>query len=151
MITAFDSAMKCTEAMEYFALNEAYRRMWSRVLSEDVVPARFGILICTLPNLKELRLSHGWLMSFPIFSNMLTTGANSFIPRQWMRGFLAGPLDQLYSRLTVLEVPVDMTTLFFFCTSTVFDFRPLQQLRQRFRWIKRSLVQSARVSDERCL
>lgn len=130
MITAFEFAMKCTEIMRYFALNEAHRRMWSRALSEDVVPALFGILICTLSNLEELRLGHGWLIDFPVFSNMLTREANSFIPRQWMHGFLAGPLDQLYSRLTVLEVPVDMTTLFFFRTSAVFDFRPFQHLRE---------------------
>ena len=47
-----------------------------------------------------------------------------------MHGFLAGPLNQLYSRLTVLEAPVDMTALYFFRTSAVFDFRPFQQLKE---------------------
>ncbi|CAE6998800.1 hypothetical protein CFE70_000739 [Pyrenophora teres f. teres 0-1] len=129
MTSAFEFMTQCRAIVKHFALNETDRDMWMRALDEDVIPALFGILLCTLPNLKELRLGYGWLMDFPIFSNMLAT-EDRFIPKTWMRGFLAGPLELLYSRLAVLEVPADMKTLDVFRTCTVFDFRPFQQLTE---------------------
>ncbi|KAI0574920.1 F-box multi-domain protein [Pyrenophora tritici-repentis] len=129
MTSAFECMTQCRAIVKRFARNEKDRDMWMRALDEDVIPALFGILICTLPNLKELRLGQGWLMDFPMFSNMLATQVQP-IPKTWMYSFLAGPLDLLYSRLTVLEVPADMRTLEFPGTSTVFDLRPFQHLAE---------------------
>jgi hypothetical protein len=124
---------KCKPVIEKFAPGILDQYRWRRALEEDVVPALFGVLVCMLPNLKELKLGGGWLMDFPIFSTMLSHEVqNSHLhsPYGWQHEFLAGALAHIAPRLEVLEVAADMSTLCFFRAATVFDFSPFHQLKE---------------------
>jgi hypothetical protein len=119
--------------IQHFAGTKHHEKQWLTALTEDVVPALFGMLICVLPKLKELRLGDAWMLDFPLFANMLCTTAKAFpmAPSEWRHHFLAGALNSILTRLKVLEVPTDMTAMYFpLRTTTIFDFRRFENLTE---------------------
>lgn len=123
---------KCEEVIRCSGKDEKNVRRWSKCLEEDCIPALLGILLCTLPNLEELLLGDTWLMDMPIFASMCSPDvyASGLGPREWRHGYLKDVLDTLAPRLRVLEVPTDMSSLWFsHRTGTVWDFRRFENLK----------------------
>lgn len=124
---------RCDEIINHFALDKNTKKEWVAALQEDCVPALFGVLISVLPNLKELRLGNTWLMDFPIFCCLNAGDALSFmLPLNLHHGFLNSPLQQMLSRLEILDVSADITGTFFFSrtTTTVFSFAHFTNLKE---------------------
>ena len=123
----------CKNIIDHWAENAAHKFLWHDAMETDVVPALFGVLVCSLPNLKELRLGEGWLLDFPVFSRLLSAEAQaySYWPRNWDHRYLSSALEAIAEKLEVLEVPADMTA---FYTSravpTIFDYRRFPKLRE---------------------
>jgi hypothetical protein len=125
-----DFRKRCKKVIKKFAPGTFEQYMWKGALRKDVVPALFGVLICMLPNLKELNLGNGWLMDFPIFSTMLSQVVGVIhSPLGWQHEFLACALGHITPRLEVLEVSADMSSLYLYRAATVFDFRTFRQLK----------------------
>jgi hypothetical protein len=123
-----DFVAKCTKVIERHAADKNCARRWTAALHDDCVSALFGVLVCMLPNLSELRLGNTWLMDFPILSFILSPDITFVSPAEWRHRFLVGVLP---SKLRVLDVPADMTSSFFTSqANTVFDFRSFQDLRE---------------------
>ncbi|KAG9190430.1 hypothetical protein G6011_08518 [Alternaria panax] len=123
----------CETQIQHYATNKRHAEDWIRALETDIVPALFGVLLCVLPNLRELKVGDAWLMDFPFFANMRSPSAiaNPPHPWSWKHNFLSGALTAILPHLTVLEVPSDMTTLM--CDhsmATLFDFRRFETLRE---------------------
>jgi hypothetical protein len=107
------------------------KRQWSTALFDDVVPALLGVLLCSMPKLKELRLGDVWLMDTPIFASMVSPDIRGALPSAWHHPYLRSALAMLLPKLEVLEVPADMSSLFFSPRAiTVFDFRRFRSLRE---------------------
>ncbi|KAH9861693.1 hypothetical protein J1614_011446 [Plenodomus biglobosus] len=99
---------------------------------EDVVPALFCNLLINLPRLQELKVGDAWLMDFPIFERMLSsfTANMLYLPVEWDNTFSLHAYVHLMPRLTVLNVPTDMTSMFFSdLVQAIFDFRPFTALK----------------------
>jgi hypothetical protein len=124
---------KCSELIVYYASNTKHIMEWQTGLNGDCVPALLGILLCTLPNLTELKLGNTWLMDIPIFSMMLSPDVITKypLPKEWRHEYLNDVLRRLYPRLSVIEVSADMSSMYFFHYGhTVYDFRRFQGLKQ---------------------
>ncbi|KAI8938170.1 hypothetical protein NX059_005835 [Plenodomus lindquistii] len=100
-------------------------------IQEDVVPALFCNLVSNLPNLQELKLGDAWLMDFPVFERMLSPEARLVsLPQGWRNAFSASVYAKLLPQLTVLNVPADMTAMYFDMRApTVFNFQSFKALR----------------------
>jgi hypothetical protein len=124
---------KCVEVIEHYGDTPRHKHKWRDALQDDVVPALFGVLMCILPNLTSLKLGNAWLMDFPIFSQILSADvrADYYSPNGWRHRYLAGPLGVVAGKLEVLEIPADMTALYF-CSraATVFDYRQFTNLKE---------------------
>ncbi|KAH7091612.1 hypothetical protein FB567DRAFT_519048 [Paraphoma chrysanthemicola] len=136
-ITALDwypsFVAKCDELIEDYALDKQHARKWRDALHDDCVPALLGLLICTLPNLQTLHLGDAWLMDIPLMSVMISPEAkqHTMLPLEWLHSFLAGAANTLYSSLQVLDIPADMSSIWFLSRMpTIFDFRPFENLRE---------------------
>ncbi|KAF1830381.1 hypothetical protein BDW02DRAFT_573077 [Decorospora gaudefroyi] len=108
-------------------------RRWRRALVQDVVPALFGTLLCALPHLRELKLGDAWLLDFPIFASTHSAGAQlrSVPPKGWKHDFLLDALRPLLPQLTLLEVPADMTTMYYPGSARgFFDFTRFENLTE---------------------
>ncbi|CAO2654019.1 Nn.00g107520.m01.CDS01 [Neocucurbitaria sp. VM-36] len=124
---------KCAVIITHFAHKKKEKDEWLDALRNDVVPALFGVLLCILPNLKDLKLGNAWLMDFPFFSTMLASypGMQFMMPAAWEHSFLAGALTPLLSRLDCLEVPADMVSMYVHSRTTrIFDFRRFVRLKE---------------------
>jgi hypothetical protein len=123
---------KCKEIISYWAMGHNVAPHWKQALYFDCIPALFGVLICILPNLKELKLGNAWLMDFPIFSNMLSPDANTTYmqPTEWKHTFTNSAMSLLLTRLEVLDLPADMSCMLFVHINTVFDFRRFENLKE---------------------
>jgi hypothetical protein len=123
---------QCKNVISYWATTYQYELQWHAALYFDCIPALFGLLICILPNLRKLKLGNCWLMDFPSFSNILSHDARSRLmqPPAWKQSFTNGAMSLLLIRLEVLEVPADMSRIFFMGISTVFDFRGFKDLKE---------------------
>jgi hypothetical protein len=123
---------QCKNVISYWATTYQCELQWHAALYFDCIPALFGVLICILPNLRELKLGNCWLIYFPIFSNILSPDARSRLmqPPAWKQSFTNGAMSLLLIRLKVLEVPTDMSRIFFLGISTVFDFRGFKNLKE---------------------
>ncbi|KAH8724463.1 hypothetical protein GQ44DRAFT_827419 [Phaeosphaeriaceae sp. PMI808] len=130
---------KCSEFISeysaHYAMDSASTNQWTAAIHDDCIPALFGILIATLPNLKELRLGHAWLMDFPIFAEMVSPTFKlnpiAISPWTWPHSFMATILTPHLSRLNVLEVPADFSSVSFTqIDNTVYDFRPFRNLKE---------------------
>jgi hypothetical protein len=125
---------KCAESIFHYSQNKRHAKRWITALYHDCIPAIFGVLLYMLPNLRELRLGNTWLMDFPLFSCMLSpdvTAAHIPSPFLWSQMFLSGALESLMLHLQILDVPADMSSLFFPThANTVFDFRHFENLRE---------------------
>jgi hypothetical protein len=123
----------CKNMIQHYAATEPHAMDWNYALSDDIVPALFGVLLCALPNLRELKLGDAWLMDFPVFASTRSASAlaNSSHPLDWEHDFLGGALTAKLPHLTVLEIPTDMTALLFsHSMTTLFDFRRFQNLKE---------------------
>ncbi|KNG46391.1 hypothetical protein TW65_87031 [Stemphylium lycopersici] len=101
----------------------------------DVIPALFSVLLCMLPNLRELKLSDAWMIDFPFLTTALSASAtqNIIMPLDWAgkRGYQSDAIAALFTRLTVLEIPTDMTAMCFSRGIAMpFDFRNFSNLRE---------------------
>lgn len=125
---------KCREIVWYYARGAEERMYWAMAMEVDVVAGLFGVLLCVLPGLRELKLGGGWLMDFPVLSNMLAEGParlHVHLPGEWKKRFLAAALEEVRSRLQVLELPADMSALWFGAqVDGVFDFRGFGALKE---------------------
>jgi hypothetical protein len=123
----------CKTMIKHYATTKRHARDWINSLKTDIVPALFGVLLCALPNLRELKVGDAWLMDFPFFANTVSPSAiaNSPHPYTWDHSFLNGALTTILTRLTVLEVPSDMTALLLNRNmDTLFDFRRFENLKE---------------------
>ena len=69
---------------------------------QDVTSAFTAILLVSLPNLQELRLSAAWLMEFPIFAGLeVNQLPNRRLPYDWKQEWLGPLLLPLLSKLKV--------------------------------------------------
>lgn len=124
---------KCDEIISHFALDQKSKSQWARALRGDCVPALFGVLISVLPNLKDLRLGNTWLMDFPIFCCILAGGPGSYmLPLNLHDDFLRCPLQQMLSKVEILDVSADMTGTLPLSrsTTTVFTFAHFANLKE---------------------
>jgi hypothetical protein len=113
--------------------NSESKTQWEKALHEDCISALFGVLLCTLPNLRELRLSNAWLMDFSIFWSLQSpyvASSSTFVPSAWKNQFLEEALAGLLPKLEILEVPADMSRLYFHRTPTILDFRRFASLKE---------------------
>jgi hypothetical protein len=123
----------CKTMIKHYATTKRHAKDWIYSLQADIVPALFGVLLCALPNLRELKVGDAWLMDFPFFANTRSPSAiaNSPHPWAWEHSFLSGALTATLPLLTVLEVPSDMTALIFdHSMTTLFDFRRFENLKE---------------------
>ncbi|KAF1943841.1 hypothetical protein EJ02DRAFT_442990 [Clathrospora elynae] len=123
----------CASIVSHFADSKKYEEIWLAALDRDVVPALFGVLLCTLPNLRKLKLGDAWLLDFPLFANMFSQDAKEglVLPHSWRHHFLVGALTAILPRLKVLEPPTDMKSLFMGIEITaLFDMRCFAKLRE---------------------
>jgi hypothetical protein len=123
----------CETVIKHFATKSHYAKAWIGAIREDIVPALFGVLICSLPNLHELKLGDAWLMDFPLFASTRSASAMAHYssPFEWRHKFLSGALTAKLPHLTVLEIPSDMTAQrFSHNVTTLFDLRPFESLRE---------------------
>lgn len=58
----FKILSKCCEVIKIHSSDNKHTLEWLTDLYDDCVPALLGILICTVPNLRELKLGNTWLM-----------------------------------------------------------------------------------------
>jgi hypothetical protein len=102
--------------------------LWGIALFCDCMPALFSVLLCMLPKLQELRVSNTWLIDFPMFIHVLSCNITYVQPAGRRHGYPAGVLS---AKLQVLNVPADMTSLWFSTQiNTVFDFRRFSELKK---------------------
>jgi len=105
---------------------------WREMIRQDVIPGLFNSLLFVLPNLQELKIGGAWLMDFPIFNNLLSSNAiqSRRLPHNWHNSLNKAALSTILSRLTVLNVPADMTGVWFTRrNSNIFDFRAFTALK----------------------
>ncbi|KAF1848730.1 uncharacterized protein K460DRAFT_275792 [Cucurbitaria berberidis CBS 394.84] len=124
---------RCAAVVAHFAQGKEQEDQWLDALRDDVVPALFGVLLCILPNLEELKLGSAWLMDFPLFSIIRSREAIArfTLPIDWKHDFLTGALTAVLPRLRYLEVPTDMTSIYFPSRITsLFDFRAFTGLKE---------------------
>jgi hypothetical protein len=123
---------KCKTVIAYWATGNQCEAQWLSALYSNCLPALFSVLICILPNLRELKLGNCWLMDFPIFSNILSPDAKAspMQPLAWKQNFTNRGMSLLLTRLELFEVPADMSRIFFMNTTTVFDFRGFKNLKE---------------------
>jgi hypothetical protein len=123
---------KCRNVISYWATGNECEAQWLSALYSNCLPALFGVLICILPNLRELKLGNCWLMDFPIFSHMLSPGAKAspMQPLAWKQNFTNCGMSLLLTRLELFDVPADMSRMFFRSATTVFDFRGFRNLKE---------------------
>lgn len=114
------------------ATSSRRKAQWKKALTDDCIPALFGVLLCTLPNLRELMLGNAWLMDFPIFWSIRSpyVAASVSIPSEWRHKFLDSALTMILPKLEILDVPADMSQLYFLRTPTVFDFTKFENLKE---------------------
>lgn len=105
----------CKVVMERYVCSEAMEAEWRAALQDDVVPALFTVLLCMLSKLKELTLGNAWSMDFPIFAHLLSpnTRALPYIPTAWSSSYSAPAVITRIWQLKVLELPADMTAMYF--------------------------------------
>ncbi|KAI4710261.1 hypothetical protein J4E89_004712 [Alternaria sp. Ai002NY15] len=123
----------CGVMINHFATNKRHAKDWLEAIKDDIVPALFGVLICALPNLRELKLGDTWLMDFPLFASARSASARASytLPYEWKHKFLLGALTAKLPHLTVLEIPSDMTAIrYSHSVTTVFDLRRFESLRE---------------------
>ncbi|KAF2123408.1 hypothetical protein P153DRAFT_371728 [Dothidotthia symphoricarpi CBS 119687] len=124
----------CMQNVYFYAGGAREKLYWGMALNEDVVAALFGVLLCVLPGLQELRLGGGWLMDFPFFSTVLASEFQDhrFEPEAWQEhSFLAGALAVVRPRLRVLHVPAEMTAMRRCAhVRTFLDFRAFDHLSE---------------------
>lgn len=109
---------KCEEIIKFYGDQKSILTgyEWREALDDDIVQALFSILIVSLPNLKELRVSTTWLMDMPVFSTLLiphASGPTFLKPRQWRKPWMIHILNALKRRLEVLEFPANMDYMLF--------------------------------------
>lgn len=124
---------KCNEIIEHFALDNKSKSKWAIALQNDCIPALLGVLICVLPNLKQLKLGNTWLLDFPMFSDMLSGGnASRMLPWGHESTFMEGQLQLLLQKLEYLDVSADMSCTWFHSrvTTTVFTFVNIKNLKE---------------------
>lgn len=124
---------ECAAVASLFGLDQRHKEEWLAALQDDVIPALFGVLICILPNLQELKLGNAWLMDCPFFSAMFFPHVNAqlFAPTAWKHTFLTGAVMYALPRFQVLEVPTDLTAMqFHYLACPVFNFRRFEKLRE---------------------
>ncbi|RAR10727.1 hypothetical protein DDE82_001118 [Stemphylium lycopersici] len=125
----------CTEIIERKSSNAEDQEDWNSALETDVIPSLFSVLLCMLPNLRELKLSDAWMIDFPFLTTALSASAtqNIIMPLDWAgkRGYQSDAIAALFTRLTVLEIPTDMTAMCFSRGIAMpFDFRNFSNLRE---------------------
>lgn len=119
------------DTIKRFSKDQEGEMSWLKAFDNDVVPALLGLLLASLPNLKELRCAALWLMDFPIMHGLLSKEVTRTAPSRWRHRFLAGLVDKLASNLRVLEVPTNMTSMFFdYRPSGVFDYTSFRNLKE---------------------
>jgi hypothetical protein len=120
----------CKTVIQHYAANKRHAKDWINSITTDVVAALFGVLLCVLPNLRELNVSDAWLMDSPFFANTRSSSAIANPPHPWLwrHSFLSGALAATLPRLTVLEVPSDMTALCGNTTSSRFLISDVSRL-----------------------
>ncbi|CAN9431347.1 unnamed protein product [Alternaria alternata] len=65
----------CKTVIQHYAANKRHAKDWINSITTDVVAALFGVLLCVLPNLRELNVSDAWLMDSPFFANTRSSEA----------------------------------------------------------------------------
>jgi hypothetical protein len=118
-----------------FSARPEHVGLWLSALKEDVIQGLLGILLVSLPNLKELRCAAVWLMDFPLLSNILSAEVIGLSDPEWKHGYLAGVINALAPKLEILEVPTNRWQLDFyslpsFRVSSLFDFAPFEKLKE---------------------
>ena len=128
-----DFMQECRLLIEHFAVSDEHKDSWLTALRYDVIPALFGVLLCVLPRLTELRIGNAWLSDFLIFSELVTdqTLCLYWVPKNGNHSFLASALATVVPRLELLEIPADLTGMYFgLQKNTLFDLRRLTHLRE---------------------
>jgi hypothetical protein len=80
---------KCKEFIDYYAPkddtleDEGLNSFWKEALEADIMQTHLGVLLCALPNLKELYLGASWLMDFPMFGSVATRQRRPWAPVDW--------------------------------------------------------------------
>ncbi|KAF1915911.1 hypothetical protein BDU57DRAFT_573332 [Ampelomyces quisqualis] len=144
---------KCGELIEHYASNENLCLEWLTDMHSDCVPALFGILLCTLPNLTELKLGNAWLMDIPLFSMMLSPDAALARPhpKEWQHSYLRSVVCKLFPRLEVLRISeANMHTLDFLhnvCQARIGGHLPALRRIEMF-WMESVGVEFAPYEDE---
>lgn len=130
-----DFISKCREMIEYFTQEKTHCRLeWLQALEQDIVPALFGVLIVSLPNLRELCLGATWMMDFPVFSLLqfihISPGRPRILrPKEWRKLWMNDIILLMGKRLRVLEFPADLRGLCFGNRAAVFGLSFFRHLR----------------------
>ena len=80
-----DFMRTCTKIIQRKSSNAKHRKAWIFALGNDAIPALFSVLLCMLPNLRELKLGDAWMIDFPFLTAALSTIAtqNIVLPLDW--------------------------------------------------------------------
>lgn len=121
--------------INHFSARPEHVGLWLSALNEDVIQGLLGILLVSLPNLKELRCAAVWLMDFPLLSNILSAEVTGISDPECKHGYLAGVINALAPKLEILEVPTNRWQLDFYSrvssrVSSLFDFAPFIKLKE---------------------
>lgn len=123
----------CYGLMKRFSKGESHVQIWMKALKLDVVQAALGLLIVSLPNLKEFRCAALWLMDFPILSTVMSPEVDGIRPLGWesKHAFFTGVMEKLAPNLEVLEVPANLSCMRALGRpSSLFGFSSFTKLRQ---------------------
>ncbi|OAL51567.1 hypothetical protein IQ07DRAFT_506101 [Pyrenochaeta sp. DS3sAY3a] len=122
------------EVVDKFALTEGHKAEWLHALDNDVLPACLGVLVCVLPKLKVLDLLETYLVTQPMFSNILATDVvrAGYSPEAWRQPYLAGAMKVLQQRLQVLLMPSEMVSVDWDAMfhHSAFDYQGFQRLTE---------------------
>lgn len=86
---------ECASIAQHFGADARAQSKWVSALTNDVVPALFGVLLCALPNLEELKCGGGWLVDFPFFRLLLGGKPRTVMPSNWKHEYLSGALAHI--------------------------------------------------------
>jgi hypothetical protein len=93
--------------------------------------AFLGVLICILPNLRELKCGNVKLADFALFGLLRRYGVSVRPEARESHRYLLAPLKKTFEQLEVLELPANITGLSFASIgSTLFDFRQFGKLKE---------------------
>jgi hypothetical protein len=116
----------CLKMIRFYTDDQAHDVRWRLALETDMPSALLGILLVSLPNLKELKIAASWLVDFPLFVTLVTDNVRR-TPSNWRPVYLSSVLRGLQGKLEVLELPTDLSHTM---DRVVYDFRDFQNLTQ---------------------